>query len=204
MNTFWRRVNALPLPPRLLLAALPSLLLHLADWLTDWSLSCFFSDAWYCIYYFHPPFMDLLFALLVLLPFLPPGRWWAGRAGLLIVLSVVVHSMAVGFLVDFRGDLVIPGIDSIFVNIFPVAIVASVLVSALTAWICHRRIRAQLWWLCAATGCLVGVSVLVTDITDYYPTTVVAEFLADPWWVWHLGVCAIIFLGSEAESPANG
>jgi len=200
MKTFWRRVNALTLPPRLLLAVLPSLLLHLVVWLTDWSLSCFFSEAWYCIYYFHLPFMDLLFAVLVLLPFLPPGRWWIVRAGLLIVLSVTVHSLAVGSVVNFRGDLFIPGIDSIFVNIFPVAIVASIVISTGAAWLCRRRIRAQLWWLCAAAGSLVGVVFLLTDITDYYPTCVVMEFLANPWWVWHLGVCAALYLGSEAES----
>jgi hypothetical protein len=201
MKTFWRRVNALPLPQRLLLAALPSLLPTLADWLTDWIFSCFFNNAWYCIYDFHPPFMDLLFAGFVLLPFLPPGRWWAGRAGLLVVLSVIVHATAVESLVGFRGSLAIPWIDSIFVNIFPVAILASVVVSSATAWICRRRIRTRLWWLSAFAGSLVGFVFLLTDITDYYPTTVVMQFLATPWWTWHLGVCAAIYLGSEAESP---
>lgn len=201
MNTFWRRVNALPLPRRLLLAVLPSLSLALVDSLAGWSFSCFVNDAWYCIYYFYPPFMDLLFAGLVLLPFLPPGRWWAVRASLLTALSVIVHSLAVGSIVNFRGNLFAPWIDSIFVNVFPVAIVASIVVSATTAWLCRRRIRPRLWWLCAAAGCLVGVVFLLTDITNYYPTGFVMEFLLNPWWIWHLGVCAIIYLGSEAESP---
>ena len=119
------------------------------------------------------------------------------------MLSVTVHQLAFDAIVCFRGDISIPWIDSIFLNLFPVAIVASIVTAAVAAWLCRRRIRARLWWFCAAAGGLVGLVFVLSDIVDYLrPTGFVMEFLLYPWWLWHLGVCSVIYLGSEAPEGA--
>jgi hypothetical protein len=187
-----------------MLGILPRLGLALVPWLTGelidrwFSFRCFGSESPLCIYYWYPPGMDVMFALLVLAPFMTARRLVALRVLALIALSVLVHGLSVGFLVDTRGVLEIPGVNSIFLNVIPIAILASVVTVLLTALACDLKLT----WRFAAYSVLAGLPVaagfLLADLTP------LGDWLSfsDNWlWaVWHLSICVAIYYGRLADS----
>ena len=67
--------------------------------------------------------MDVMFALLVLALFMHARTLVALRVLTLIVLSVLVHFLSIEFLVATRGSLDVSGIDTIWLNVIPIAAV---------------------------------------------------------------------------------
>lgn len=187
------------LAPRLVLALLP--------WLAGEAIEsvfsgCFFSESVFCIYYFHPPGMDVVFALLVLAPFLATCRLIFFRVLALIALSILVHMMSVSILIDTRGSLELPGFDSIFVNVIPVAVVASVVTILLATLLCGLKVSWRLGAYAAMAGLPVACAFLLTQLL---PSTH-ALFLGTNWlWaVWHLSICIAMYFGRDfnARNPA--
>ena len=194
-------LNALGLWPRLALASVPALFPWLLGALFGWNFTCFFSERWYCIYYFHPPFMDVLFAVLVLMPFIGTDRFFWPRVVGLIALSIVVHVQIVDFLVGTRGAISVPGIDSLFVNLLPIAVVASWLTVAVTAALAGVGIRRGLWLWSAGAGLLAAAIFLGTDSSGMPGW--LQETVGNPWLAWHLGICISLFFGTAARAPQS-
>ncbi len=190
------------------LGILPRLGLALLPWLTGelidrwFFIRCFGSESPLCIYYWYPPGIDLMFALLVLAPFMTARTLVASRVLALIALSVLVHGLSVGLLVDTRGALEIPGINSIFLNVFPISVIASVVTVLLTALICGLNLTGRLGAYSALAGLPVSAGFLLTDLTP------LGEWLSfsDNWlWaVWHLSICMAIYYGRPTTSRVQG
>lgn len=178
---------------------LPRLGLALVPWLTgelveNWFFGCFGSESPFCIYFWHPAGMDVVFALLVLAPFMAARTLIALRVLALIVLSVLVHALSVGFLVETRGSLEIPGVDSIFLNVIPIAVIASVVTVLLTALACGLRLT----WRLGAYSALAGISVaFVFLLTDLAPFMEWLNAWSTSWYwaLWHLSICIAIYYG---------
>lgn len=177
---------------------LPRLGLALLPWLTGELVGsrfsgCFASESPFCIYLWHPPAMDVMFALLVLAPFMTARTMVALRVLALVVLSVLVHVLAVGFLVETRGTLDVPGVDSIFVNIFPIAIIASLVTVSLAALACGLALNLRLFLYAVLAGLPVAALFVVTDIALATPWMPVLDNVY--WAVWHLSVCCAMYYG---------
>lgn len=189
------------------LGILPRLGLALVPWLTgelvdNWFLGCFGSESPFCIYYWHPPGMDVAFALLVLAPFMAARTLVALRVLALMVLSVLVHALSVDFLVATRGSLEIPGVDSIFLNIIPIAVVASVVTVLLTALACGLKLT----WRLGAYSALAGIPVAaVLLLTDLAPATHWLNMWSTSWYwaFWHMSVCIAIYYGRRITPRAD-
>lgn len=140
--------------------------------------------------------MDVVFALLVLAPFIQSHARVALRVFGLIVLSVLVHSLAVSILVDTRGSLEIPGIDSIFLNVIPVAIGASVTTVLIGAFLCGFKVDSRLAACAALAGLPVAFTFLLADLlpeTSWFPLN-----MSWYWAVWHVSIFLAMFYGRSA------
>lgn len=190
------------------LGILPRLGLALVPWLTgelvdSWFPGCFFSESPFCIYFWHAPGMDLAFALLVLAPFMSAQSLLAFRLLALLILSVIVHALSIGFLVATRGSLEVPGLDSIFVNIIPIAMVASVVTVSGTALACGLRLTRRLLLyslLAAIPAAFVFILVDVALSSGWLRMS-----FSWNWAVWHLSICCAIYYGrlpTVEKSPA--
>ena len=147
------------------LGILPRVGLAFVPWLTGelidrWSFSCFGSQSPFCIYYFHPPGMDVMFALLVLALFMHARTRVALRVLALVVLGVFVHFLSIGLLVATRGSLDVPGIDTIWLNVIPVAVIASVVTVLLAAVVCGLKMTWRLGTYSALAGIPIAAGVL--------------------------------------------
>ena len=189
-------VSTLGLLPRLGLALVPWLTGELVD---TWFHGCFGSESPFCIYYWHPPGMDVMFALLVLAPFMSARSLVTLRVLALIILSVLVHSLSVDFLVATRGSLDVPGVDSIFVNIIPIAVIASVVTVSFAALACRLQLTRRLVLYSVLAGIPVASVFLLLDLAP------ALNWLG--WWgswywaVWHLSICVAIYYGRQ---PVRG
>ena len=182
--------EALGIWPRVGLAFVPWLTGELID---RWSFSCFGSQSPFCIYYFHPPGMDVMFALLVLAPFMHARTRVALRVLALVVLSVLVHSLSIDFLIESRGSLDVPGIDTIWLNVIPVAVIASVVTVLLAAVVCGLKVTWRLGTYSALAGIPIAAVFLLTDLElNMGWITWSANWY---WAVWHVSICVAIYHG---------
>ena len=157
------------------------------------SFSCFGSQSPFCIYYFHPPGMDVMFALLVLAPFMHARTRVALRVLALIVLSVLVHSLSIGFLIDSRGSLDIAGIDTIWLNVIPIAVIASAVTVLLAAVICGLKLTWRLGIYSVLAGIPIAAVFLLSElISNMGWMTWSANWY---WAVWHVSICVAIYHG---------
>jgi hypothetical protein len=203
MQDLLRFFDGLGLPIRLALATLPTGLPWLAQYLAGWQFSCFFNDAWYCIYYFHPPFMDVLFALLVLLPFMATARWWPGRVAALMILSIIVHFAAVMLVEETQGSISLAAVDSDFLSVYPIAVGASLVTAAATALLAGRSIRVGLWPMAVLAGIFAGGRFILSDFVEnpeWHMAVLVYE-LEQTWLIWHLGLCVTLYFGTARSTP---
>ncbi len=188
------------LAPRLLLSVVPVPLGTALAGFIGYD-SCWGSDSLFCIYYWYPPFIDILFALLVLAPLITTWRFATIRIIALIAVSVSVHLLAVGQLVNTRGSLEIPGLDSIFLNVVPIAMVASLVMAGLSVLIAGASVNRRLL-IYAVVAALPAAGVfLVLDAWE--PSQVVYDYLGisgPTWLVWHASLCAAMFLGLKQRS----
>lgn len=189
------------------LGILPRLGLALLPWLTGELINNRFYGCWgsgspFCIYYWHPPGLDLVFALLVLAPFISARDRVVWRVLALIILSVLVHVLSVEFLVQTRGSLTIPGIDSIFVNIIPIAILASLITGILAARVCGLTLTWRLSAYAALAAMPISLAFLLSETT---PVERWIRWLPDNWFwaIWHLSICTAIYYG-RARTPRQG
>lgn len=183
-------LSALGIFPRLGLALLPWLTGELVD---NWFPGCFFSESPFCIYYWHPPGMDVMFALLVLAPFMTAQTLVALRVLALTILSVLVHFLSVELLTGTRGSLEFLGIDSIFLNIIPIAIIASIVTVSVAALVSGLKLTRRLCVYSLLAGIPVASVFLSIDLalnlgwitlwTNWY------------WAVWHLSICIAMYYG---------
>ncbi len=192
-------ISSLGLSPRLALALLPWLLGEAIDAVF---FGCFFSESLLCIYYFHPPGMDVTFALLVLAPFLATRKLIVLRILALIALSILVHALSVSILIDTRGSLELPGFDSIFLNVIPVAIGASVVAILTAALLCGLPVSWRLGAYAAMAGLPVAFTFLLTELL--WNTSPIFLSTNWHWTVWHLSICIAMYFGREfnARNPA--
>lgn len=181
--------------PRLGLAVVPWLTGELVD---NWFPGCFFSKSPLCIYYWHPPGMDVVFALLVLAPFMTAQRLVALRVLALIILSVLVHALSVGLLAGTSGSLDVPGIDSIFVNIIPIAMVASVVTVSGTALACGLRLTPRLLLYSLLAAIPAAFVFLLVDVA--LSSGWLRMSFSWNWAVWHLSICCAIYYGRLATA----
>ena len=185
-------VSTLGILPRLGLALVPWLTGELVD---TWFHGCFGSESPFCIYYWHPPGMDVMFALLVLAPFMSARSLVLVRVLALTVLSVLVHSLSVDFLVATRGSLEVPGIDSIFVNIIPIAVVASIVTVSITALACGLKLTRRLVLYSALAALPIAVVFVIDDVA---PASIWPAWWGNWYWaVWHLSICVAIYYGRQ-------
>lgn len=180
--------------PRLGLAVVPWLTGELVD---NWFPGCFFSKSPFCIYYWHPPGMDVMFALLVLGPFITAQGLIILRLLALIVLSVFVHAAAVELLAGTRGLLELPGVDSIFVNVVPVAVVASIVTVSIAALACGLKLTRRLLLYSSLAGLPVALLFLLIDIR--LATGWLSLWNDWFWAVWHVSICVAIYYGRRVR-----
>jgi len=193
--TLWQRV---------LVAVLPAALGALA---AQWHESCLFDRLGdpqaFCLleYFWYPPAMDIAFALLVLAPFLGPVPRPALRMVGLVGSSVLVHLLVTDLTVGFRGTIEIPGIDSIFLNVVPVAVAASLAIAICTVGLAGRSARPRLWGLAVLAGCAPALVFLAPDLMEsvfaYTPLYQEVRPYSDllVWPVWHMSMAAALHLG---------
>ncbi len=185
------------------LGILPRVGLAFVPWLTGelidrWSFSCFGSQSPFCIYYFHPPGMDVMFALLVLALFMHARTRVALRVLALVVLGVFVHFLSIGLLVATRGSLDVPGIDTIWLNVIPVAVIASVVTVLLAAVVCGLKMTWHLGTYSALAGIPIAAVFLLSDLI---PNMGWMTWSAHWYWaVWHVSICVAIYSG-RATTP---
>ncbi len=188
-------LEALGILPRVGLALVPWLTGELVD---RWAFSCFGSQSPFCIYFFHPPGMDVMFALLVLTPFMHARTFVVLRVLTLIVLSVLVHFLSIGFLVATRGSLEVHGINTIWLNIIPIAIIASVVIVLLAALVCGMKVTGRLATYSALAGLPVAAAFLLTDLQlNLGWITWSAHWY---WAAWHVSLCVAIYKGRSATA----
>ena len=185
-------ILALGLLPRLGLALIPW---STGEFFDSWFRGCFASESPFCIYYWHPPGMDVMFALLVLAPFMAARSVVTLRVLALVILSVLVHALSVVFLVGTRGSLDLPGVDSIFVNIIPIAVIASIVTVSSTAFACGLELTRRLF----AYSLLAGIPVAsVFLLLDMVPAASWQPLGNNGYWaVWHLSICCAIYYGRQ-------
>lgn len=188
------------------LGILPRIGLAIVPWLSGeifdiWFPGCFFSESPFCIYYWHPPGMDVVFALLVLGPFITARKLITFRLLALILLSVFVHAVSVDLLVGTRGLLELPGVDSIFVNIVPIAVVASIVTVSFAALACGLAFTWRLLVYSSLAGMPVASLFLLIDIglaTSWLP------FWDNWYWaVWHVSICIAIYYGRRVKDSTH-
>lgn len=182
------------LPPRIVLATLPTPLAAMLAAATGFN-SCWASELPFCIYFWYPPYTDVLFALLVLAPFITSWRFWPFRLIALIAVSVLTHSWSVGLLVNTRGSLMIPGVDSIFLNVLPIAMAASLIMAGMSALIAGMPLTRRFLVFSTAAGLPAAAVFLLLDFRDLMIDPSVLVFL-----VWHVSICAAMFLGSSRSN----
>ena len=189
---------------RILVAALPSAIGAVA---AQWHTSCVFDRLddphALCIlsYFWYPPAMDVAFALLVLAPFLGAVRLRVLRVVGLVGASVLVHALAVDFTIGLRGTIDVPGIDSIFLNVIPVAIAASLVIAVGTVWLAGRTPRPRLWGLATIVGLVAALVFLLPDLLGSAlgadRVDLVRYGPSATWLAWHLGMAAALHLGLD-------
>ena len=185
-------ILALGILPRLGLALIPGLTGEFVD---SWFRGCFASESPFCIYYWHPPGMDVMFALLVLAPFMTARSVVTLRVLALVILSVLVHALSVGFLVGTRGSLDLPGVDSIFVNIIPIAVIASIVTVSSTAFFCGLELTRRLFVYSLLAGIPVASVFLLFDMVPAASWLPVGN--NGYWAVWHLSILCAIYCGRQ-------
>lgn len=190
--TLWQRV---------LVAALPSALGTMA---AQWHQSCVFlrldDPQSICVfdYFWYPPVMDVAFAVLVLAPFLGRARLWVLRIVGLVALSVFVHFAAANLTVGLRGTIELAGIDSIFLNVIPIAVAASLLVAVCASWLTACVARLRLWGLAAGAGLLAALVFLLPDLFRFDPAYLRHFGTELVWPVWHMAMAVALYGGLRA------
>lgn len=186
---------AMGIGPRLALAALPALSVHVAE---DWLPNCWGTDSPLCVWVWHPPFIDVLFGVLVLAPFMATGKLWPLRMLGLVAGSVMVHVLAIGLVVNTSLDWLLPQVPIPFLNVIPIAVGASLVLAALTALVAGLAIRPRYWACAAAAGLTAAGVFLAPDLNSAWGDAFRPEVWV--WPAWHLALCAAIYYG---RAPAG-
>lgn len=187
-----------PAAIRLLGALVPGLCVTVAD--GRWLPSCWGSESPLCIWFWQPPLLDVLFALLVLVPMIPPARHRPLRVAAVVLASILVHWLAAELVVCGRGTLVLPGLDTLFLNVLPVAALASLALGATVRWVAGFKVRPGYFWYCGLAGLPPSVTFLLADLSDVIRECLLMDDLFHLWtWTpWHLALCAAILYGRPA------
>jgi hypothetical protein len=183
----------LKLIPRLALASLP---MFAAPWLDDilrrltgWS-QLFFSESY-----------GPLFALLVLAPFITATK---ARTIRIIALSVIIYAVyyaATWCVVESRWPLE-TWFETEFLrfsNVVPVAIVATLVLAAVTAWIAPLRISRRYWIYTALAGLFTGLEFWIIDEINPSERYMDWLFVLQPFWIWPVSTCVAIYYGRDRE-----
>ena len=149
------------------------------------------------IYLWHPPLMDVLFGLLVLGGFIEARRRWWLFAASLVLLSTLVHSVAVACVVNTQWVLA-PLVDLRFASALPVAVVATIVLTTTTAAIAKLAPRRLLVYSCAA-GLLTGLVFLLALHSD---TTGDSWSWRNnlQWMLWHASIATALHFGGEPRA----
>ena len=184
-----------PLRTRLVIAVLPALVGSLTwNWLqevTGGDEPYGIHPLW--IYLWHPPLMDVLFGLLVLAGFIQERRRWWLFAASLMLLSILVHSVAVACVVNTQW-LLAPLVDMRFASALPVTLIATIVLTTTTAAISKLASRRLLLYSCIA-GLFAGIVFLVALQTD---TAGDSWFWHNniQWMLWHASIATALHFGS--------
>lgn len=188
-----------PLRARLVIAILPALVGNLAwKWLEEATGSdqpFGIHPLW--IYLWHPPLMDVLFGLLVLAGFIKARRRWWRFAASLVLLSILVHSVAVACVVNTQWVLA-PLVDLRFASVLPVAVVATIALTTATAAIAGLAPHRLLVYSFVA-GLLTGLVFLLALQAD---TTGGSWFWRNniQWMLWHASIATALHFSGERNA----
>ena len=123
-----------------------------------------------------------------------------------VLVSVVVHAVATELAVATRGAIELKGIDSIFLNVIPIAFVASLVTAGATAWLSDARYRPRLWLYAGAAGLSCGLVFLFQDLGHWFQRLPVPGLwrLSEVavWLVWHVAMAAALYFGLRRSPMA--
>ena len=186
----------LPLRTRLVIAILPALVGSLTwKWLqevTGGDQPFGIHPLW--IYLWHPPLMDALFGLLVLAGFIQARRRWWLFAAILVLLSTLVHLVAVACVINTQW-LLTPLVDIRFASALPVTLIATIVLTTTTAAVAKLAPRRLFIYSCIA-GLFAGLVFLFALQTD---TAGNSWFWRNniQWMVWHASIATALHFGGE-------
>lgn len=188
---------------RLVIAILPALIGNLTwEWLEETTgdgQPFGVHPLW--IYLWHPPLMDVLFGLLVLAGFIETRRRWWLLAASLVLLSILVHSVAVACVVNTQWPLA-PLVNLRFASALPVTVVATIVLTTTTAAIAKLAPRRLFLYSCIA-GLIAGLVFLVALETD---TGGNSWFWRNniQWMLWHGSIATALHFGGERTAGLSG
>ena len=188
-----------PLRARLVISILPALIGNLTwkslEEATGGDYPFGIHPLW--IYLWHPPLMDVLFGLLVLAGFIEARRrWWLFGASL-VLLSILVHSVAVACVVNTQWILA-PLVDVRFASALPVAVVATIVLTTTTAAIAKLTPGRLLVYSCVA-GLLAGLVFLLALQADTTGDSWIWRNNVQ-WMLWHASIATALHLGGERNA----
>lgn len=188
-----------PLCTRLVIALLPALIGNLTwQWLEEAAGGDHpfgIHPLW--IYLWHPPLMDVLFGFLVLAGFVGTRRRWCLFATSLVLLSILVHSVAVICVVNTQW-LLAPLVDLRFASALPVAVVATIVLTTTTAAIAKLAPRRLFLYSCIA-GLFAGLVFLVALQTDTAGNSWSWRNNLQ-WMLWHASIATALHFGGEPKA----
>lgn len=188
-----------PLLAKLVIAIVPALIGSLTwEWLEDATggdQPFGIHPLW--IYLWHPPLMDVLFGLLVLAGFIEARRRWWLSAASLVLLSILVHAVAVVCVANTQW-LLAPLLDLRFASVLPVAVVATIVLTTTTAAIAKLATRRLLVYSCVA-GLVSGLVFLIALQVD---TTGNSWFWRNnaQWMLWHVSIATALHFSGKPEN----
>jgi hypothetical protein len=186
----------LNLVPRLILASLvlvAATLLHLsALWLYP------DGEGWlgYLWYAWAPPFYDIAFAIMVLVPFISARRRrWIGVIALLFVAGIVYFALVYAVVnTQYALETWTDSSHLRFVTIVPLAVIATWLLAGATAWIGPLHVSWRYWIFTGLAGLITGLTALGLDIAG-----IDSGWFGNygPYWLWPVVTCVSIYYGRQ-------
>lgn len=186
----------LNLVPRLILASLvlvAATLLHLsALWLYPEGEG-WFGYLWYA---WAPPFYDIAFAIMVLVPFISARRGsWIRVVALLFVAGTVYFALVYAVVnTQYALETWTDSSRLRFVTIVPLAVIATWLLAGATAWIGPLQVSWRYWILTGLAGLIAGLAALGLDIAG-----INSGWFGNygPYWLWPVVTCVSIYYGRQ-------
>lgn len=141
------------------------------------------------LYFWHPPLMDVLFGILVLASFIGTRRRWWLHAAILGLVSFLVHTIAVVIVTNTQWLLAL-FIDIRFASVVPVALVATIALTTVTAAVAKSATRRLLSYSTIA-GLSSGMIFLLALEID---TTGESWFWRNSvqWILWHASIATAL------------